>query len=116
MELADSNATTPAQNHQGTFTFVKGATAQMQSALSNGGFTNVSINIDPAGAQPPPTNPPPTNPPPSGGGGDAGLDSYDSVQGGCATGGGSGGLATLAMIGLAAMLRARRSSRTATRP
>ncbi len=112
MELADSNASTAAQNHQGTFTFVKGATAQMQSALTNGGFTNVSLNFDPQMSQPPPSNPPPN--PPSGGG-DAGLDnSYDAVEGGCAAGG-SGGPAMLAMIGLAALLRARRSSPNATR-
>lgn len=111
MELADTNAATPAQNHQGTFTFVKGTAPQMQSALTNGGFTNVSINIDPAIAQPPPSNPPPT----TGGGGDAGLDnSYDAVEGGCAAGG-SGGPATLAMLGFAALLSARRSSRSATR-
>ena len=110
MELADSNAAAPANNHQGTFTFVKSATVQMQSALTNGGFSNVSINIDPVTAQPPPSNPPPPT-----GGGDAGLDnSYAAVEGGCAAGG-SGGPATLAMIGLAALLRARRSSRSATR-
>jgi hypothetical protein len=47
MESTDLNATTAAQNHQGTFTFVKGATAQNQTGLSNGGFTNVSINFKP---------------------------------------------------------------------
>ena len=110
MELADSNAAQPAQNHQGTFTFVKGATAQMQSALTNGGFTNVSINIDPAGAQPPPSNPPPSDPPPSGGG-DAGLDNYDAVQGGCVAGAGSSGLATFVILGAIALLVRRRPSR-----
>jgi hypothetical protein len=44
MELADSNATSTAQLHEGTFTFVKGPSSQMQSGLSNGGFTGVSIN------------------------------------------------------------------------
>ena len=44
MELADSNATATTQLNEGTFTFVKGPAAQMQSALSNGGFTGVSIN------------------------------------------------------------------------
>jgi MYXO-CTERM domain-containing protein len=47
MELADSNASQPAQNHQGTFTFVKGPTAQQQTALTNGGFLNVSIDFQP---------------------------------------------------------------------
>jgi len=47
MELADSNASQPAQNHQGTFTFTKGATAESQTNLSNGGFTNVSIDFTP---------------------------------------------------------------------
>lgn len=109
MELADSNASQPAQNHQGTFTFVKGATPQMQSALTNGGFTNVSINIDAAGAPPPPSDPP-SNPPPSGGG-DAGVDEYDSVEGGCAAGGGGGGFAAIAMLGALAQIVRRRSSR-----
>lgn len=44
MELADSNATSTTQLNEGTFTFVKGPSPQMQSALSNGGFTGVSIN------------------------------------------------------------------------
>jgi len=48
MELTDLNATTAAQNHQATFTFVKGPQTQMQTGLSNGGFINVSINFDPA--------------------------------------------------------------------
>jgi hypothetical protein len=47
MESTDLNATTPAQNNQGMFTFVKGPTAQMQTALSNGGFSNVSITFTP---------------------------------------------------------------------
>jgi hypothetical protein len=47
MELADDNSNTPAQNHQGTFTFVKGPQAQLQTALANGGFTNVSIDFKP---------------------------------------------------------------------
>ena len=48
MELTDLNANTAGQNNQGTFTFVKGSQAQMQTGLANGGFTNVSINFDPA--------------------------------------------------------------------
>ena len=47
MELTDLNANTAAQNNQGTFTFVKGPQAQVQTGLTNGGFTNVSINFDP---------------------------------------------------------------------
>jgi MYXO-CTERM domain-containing protein len=47
MELADSNASQPAQNHQGTFTFTKGAAPDTQSGLSNGGFINVSIDFQP---------------------------------------------------------------------
>lgn len=47
MELADSNVTTTAQNHQGTFTFVKGPQPQTQTGLSNGGFTNVTIQYKP---------------------------------------------------------------------
>jgi len=47
LELAESNATTAGQNNQGTFTFVKGPTAQTQTALTNGGYTNVSIEFNP---------------------------------------------------------------------
>jgi hypothetical protein len=47
MELADSNASMASQNHQGTFAFVKGGSAQSQTGLSNGGFTNVSIDFTP---------------------------------------------------------------------
>ena len=47
MESADDNSTSPAQNNQGTFTFMKSATAQSQTALANGGFTNVSITFTP---------------------------------------------------------------------
>lgn len=47
MEVSDTNATTANQNNQGTFTFVKGTAPQMQTGLSNGRFTNVSINFTP---------------------------------------------------------------------
>lgn len=47
MEVADANATTAGQNNQGTFTFVKGTSPQVQSGLTNGGFTNVSVNFMP---------------------------------------------------------------------
>lgn len=50
LEMGQNNSTTPAQNNQGTFTFVKGPTAQVQTALANGGFTNVTINYDPNAA------------------------------------------------------------------
>jgi len=43
MELADSNATAPAQNNEGMFTFNRNGTASTQAGLANGGFTNVSI-------------------------------------------------------------------------
>ena len=49
MELADSNATQPAQNHQGTFTFAKG-TAPVMQATSGGGFTGVTIDYAPINA------------------------------------------------------------------
>lgn len=45
MELADSNSSTASQNHEGTFTFVKGATGSKQVGLSNGGFVNASITF-----------------------------------------------------------------------
>jgi len=45
MELADSNSTMPSQNHEGAFTFVKGATGSQQVGLSNGGFVNTSITF-----------------------------------------------------------------------
>lgn len=47
LELASSNATTVANNNEGTFTFVKGPTAQMQTGLASGGFSNVTIDYDP---------------------------------------------------------------------
>jgi hypothetical protein len=47
MEVADRNATAPGQNNQGRFTFVKGAAPEMQTGLSNGGFTDVSIVFTP---------------------------------------------------------------------
>ena len=45
MEVADSDATSTAQNNEGTFTFVKGASPQTQTGLSNGGFNTVSIDF-----------------------------------------------------------------------
>jgi len=47
LEMGQTNSTTPAQNRQGTFTFTKGPAPQVQTGLSNGGFTNVTINYDP---------------------------------------------------------------------
>jgi hypothetical protein len=52
MELADSNASTAAQNAQGTFTFVKGTAPQSQTGLANGGFTGVSIAFTPGAPSP----------------------------------------------------------------
>ena len=43
MELADSNADTAAENHQGTFTFDKDGTAVTQE-VAGGGFLNVTID------------------------------------------------------------------------
>jgi hypothetical protein len=43
LELADGDSNTATQNNQGTFTFNRNGTASTQSALSNGGFSNVSI-------------------------------------------------------------------------
>ena len=47
MEVADVNATQPGENNQGTFTFVKGTDPQVQTGLTDGGFTNVSITFTP---------------------------------------------------------------------
>jgi hypothetical protein len=47
MELADRNTTAATQNNQGTFAFVKGTAPQVQNGLSNGGYTNVSIDFQP---------------------------------------------------------------------
>ena len=47
MEMAEDNSTQPAQNNQGTFTFIKGAAPEMQTGLANGGFENVSIMYTP---------------------------------------------------------------------
>ena len=47
MESTESNATSPADCNEATFTFVKGAAPQSQTGLSNGGFTNVSIDFTP---------------------------------------------------------------------
>ncbi|CAN5634145.1 hypothetical protein BH11MYX1_BH11MYX1_03100 [soil metagenome] len=50
METADADVTTASMNHQGTFTFVKGPTPQVQSNLSNGGFAVASITYSTAAA------------------------------------------------------------------
>jgi hypothetical protein len=47
MELSDSNATQEGQNNQGEFTVIKGPSPQSQTALTSGGFTNVSLNYTP---------------------------------------------------------------------
>jgi MYXO-CTERM domain-containing protein len=50
MEMGQANSNTAGQNNQGTFTFAKGTAAQVQTALTSGGFTNVTINYDPNAA------------------------------------------------------------------
>lgn len=47
MESTDLNATTAGQNHQATFSFVKGAQPATQSGQSNGGFSAVTIDFKP---------------------------------------------------------------------
>ena len=47
MELTDLNSTSIAQNNEGTFTFVKGAAPQTQTALTSDGFTDVSVRFTP---------------------------------------------------------------------
>lgn len=47
LELAESNATQPAQNNQGRFTFVKSATPERKTGLANGRFTNATIDFQP---------------------------------------------------------------------
>jgi hypothetical protein len=44
MEMADSDSGTTTANHEGTFTFVKSASPQVQLNLANGGFENVTIS------------------------------------------------------------------------
>lgn len=114
MALADSNATIAANNRQGTFTFIKGATAQDQTGLSNGGFNTVSLHFDPNGViNPPPTNPPSTNPPPSSGSDDPPMESdYDAVEGGCTAGGSGAGLAVIALAGVLSGRRRRATDRS----
>ena len=100
MELADSNASQPSQNHEGTFTFVKSAAPEQQSGLASGGFTNVTIDFQPV-------------PDTGGGGGDAGVDGDGGtsaepgdLSGSCSSGGGAGGgLVLFALAGLVLMRR-----------
>jgi hypothetical protein len=106
MELADSNASQPGQNHQGTFTFVKSAAPEQQSGLANGGFTNVAIDFQPVPDEPPPcgdcTGPGPDPQPEQG-----------DLSGGCSTGGDGGALGLLVLAALSAGAGAarRRASR-----
>jgi hypothetical protein len=48
MEVADSDATSTAQNNEGTFTFVRSAAPQVQTGLTNGGFNSVTIDFEPS--------------------------------------------------------------------
>ncbi len=50
METADADVSTAASNHEGTFTFIKGAAPQVQANLSNGGFNSVTITYTTAAA------------------------------------------------------------------
>jgi len=50
METADADVSSAASNHEGTFTFIKGATPQVQNNLSNGGFSVASITYSTAAA------------------------------------------------------------------
>lgn len=43
MELATGDSTATTQNNEGTFTFNRNGTASTQTALTNGGFSSVSI-------------------------------------------------------------------------
>ncbi|CAN5794879.1 hypothetical protein BH11MYX2_BH11MYX2_28230 [soil metagenome] len=114
MELADSNASTAAQNHQGTFTFAKSGAAQTQSALANGGFTDVSITMDPGAVPVPPPDPLPDAGAGSGGD-DAGVYESAPIEGGCVVGAGGLGSAPLAVLGCVALALRRRSRRSAMR-
>jgi hypothetical protein len=111
MELADSNASQPSQNHEGTFTFVKSAAPEQQAGLANGGFTNVTIDFQPVPDEPPPPVDGGAEPPPDPGSGD--------LSGGCTSGGG-GSLALLVLVGLsvgagAARARGSRARAAGTR-
>jgi len=46
METADQNSGSTAQNHEGSFTFTVGPTAQKQTGLSNGGFIDVTVDYN----------------------------------------------------------------------
>jgi len=105
MELAEENSTTAGQNNQGTFTLVKSASPQMQTALSNGGFSNVSIAFSPLVGPPPPS------------GSDAGVDESgpSEIDGGCSAGP-SASLFTVLVWMLAARRRRYRARPRTRRP
>lgn len=46
MELTDAEGATAGQNNLGSFSFTKSSTSSLQTALSNGGFSDVSIAYD----------------------------------------------------------------------
>jgi hypothetical protein len=113
MELADSNATQPLQNAQGTFTFTKSPAGFNETGLSNGGFSNVSIVYTPGASNPPPTG----GGGGGGGGADAGIDESDeradTITGGCsATGDGIGVGALFLVLAGASFVATRRRSNT----
>jgi uncharacterized protein (TIGR03382 family) len=97
MELAEENSTLATQNNQGTFTFVKSASPQTQTGLSNGGFTSVSIDFQPI-AQPPDEQPPEEEQPDEIGG---------DIEGGCNASGNAAGLVAFVVAGL--VVRRRRA-------
>lgn len=105
MELTEENSQTANQNNQGTFTFVKSTTPQMQTGLANGGFSNVTIDFQPLAAPPPPGN-------------DAGADDIDDpdpnapdeITGGCNTGKSSGLALMLALLALLSRSTRRRGA------
>jgi hypothetical protein len=48
IEVAETNATTAAENQSAQFTFTVGPNPENQTNLTNGGITNVSIDFTPA--------------------------------------------------------------------
>lgn len=47
MESTEGNVTSPAQNNQGVFSFVKGPQVVEETGLSNGGFVDLSLTYTP---------------------------------------------------------------------
>lgn len=51
METADANSTTQAQNWQGSFTFTKGLTPEVQTIIDDPHYLNVSIDFNPTAGE-----------------------------------------------------------------